>query len=172
MIGIGLRAREPLGCIVISPEIFFFCRENSSVKRGKPPTGGPRPTLPTPACWPPKQKEYTPLPPSTLALRIWGKSSSCSDKRVRASQRTATIAHRCFWLRPPSKACAMRAPTSSEHACPTSGLLCGRLLVALVESRQSVYFCLRPGGWENVCRSDVSLCTSHRCDNLSLARCG
>merc|ERR1711938_147054 len=24
--------------------------------------------------------------------------------------------------------------TSSEHACPTSGLLCGRLLVALVES--------------------------------------
>ena len=36
--------------------------------------------------------------------------------------------------------------TSSEHACPTSGLLCGRLLVALVES------VLRPGGWENMCR--------------------
>ena len=28
----------------------------------------------------------------------------------------------------------MRSLTSSEHACPTSGLLCGRLLVALVES--------------------------------------
>ena len=40
----------------------------------------------------------------------------------------------------------MRSPTSSEHACPTSGLLCGRPLVALVES------VLRPGGWENVCR--------------------
>ena len=40
----------------------------------------------------------------------------------------------------------MRLPTSSEHACPTSGLLCGRLLVALVES------VLRPGGWENMCR--------------------
>ena len=40
----------------------------------------------------------------------------------------------------------MRSPTSSEHACPTSGFLCGRLLVALVES------VLRPGGWENMCR--------------------
>ena len=40
----------------------------------------------------------------------------------------------------------MRSPTSSEHACPTSGLLCGRLLLALVES------VLRPGGWENMCR--------------------
>ena len=39
----------------------------------------------------------------------------------------------------------MRSPTSSEHACPTSSLLCGRLLVALVES------VLRPGGWENMC---------------------
>ena len=56
--------------------------------------------------------------------------------------------HRCFWLRhrPNSKACAMRSPTSSELASPRSGLLCGRLLVALVES------VLCPGGWENVCR--------------------
>ena len=40
----------------------------------------------------------------------------------------------------------MRSPTSSEHVCPTSGLLCGRLLVALVDS------VLRPGGWESMCR--------------------
>merc|ERR1712086_1117946 len=40
----------------------------------------------------------------------------------------------------------MCSPASSEHACPTSGLLCGRLLVALAES------VLRPGGWENMCR--------------------
>ena len=46
--------------IVISAENFFFCCENSSVKRGKTPTGGPRPTLPTPACCPPKQKKNTP----------------------------------------------------------------------------------------------------------------
>ena len=51
-----------------------------------------------------------------------------------------------FLASPPFKACAMRSPTSSEHACPTSGFLCGRLLVALVES------VLRPGGWENMCR--------------------
>ena len=35
--------------IVIWPEKFFFCCENSGVKRGKNPTGGPRPYLPTPA---------------------------------------------------------------------------------------------------------------------------
>ena len=51
-----------------------------------------------------------------------------------------------FLASPPSKACAMRSPTSSELACPRSGLLCGRLLVALVES------VLRPGGWESMCR--------------------
>ena len=33
-----------------------------------------------------------------------------------------------------------------ETACIASGLLCGRLLLALVES------VLRPGGWENMCR--------------------
>ena len=40
------------------------------------------------------------------------------------------------------------SPTSSEHACPTSGLLCGwlRVCVALVES------VLRPSGWEKKCR--------------------
>ena len=37
------------------------------------------------------------------------------------------------------------SPTSTEHACPTSGLLCGRL-AALLES------VLRPGGLENMCR--------------------
>ena len=52
----------------------------------------------------------------------------------------------------------MRSLTSSEHACPTSGLLCGRLLVALVES------VLRPGGWESMCRYDEChcLCTSYQ----------
>ena len=40
----------------------------------------------------------------------------------------------------------MRSPTSSEHVCPTSGLLCGRLLLALVDN------VLRPGGWESMCR--------------------
>ena len=51
-----------------------------------------------------------------------------------------------FLASPPSKACAMRSPASSEQRDRPSGLLCGRLLVALVES------VLRPGGWENVCR--------------------
>ena len=64
--------------------------------------------------------------------------------RRRSRQRTATIG--VFGFATPSKACAMRSPASSEHACPTSGLLCGRLLVALAES------VLRPGGWENMCR--------------------
>ena len=40
----------------------------------------------------------------------------------------------------------MRSPASSEQRDRPSGLLCGRLLAALVES------VLRPGGWENVCR--------------------
>ena len=35
--------------VVIFAENFFFCCENSGVKRGKNPTGGPRPTLPTPS---------------------------------------------------------------------------------------------------------------------------
>ena len=47
---------------------------------------------------------------------------------------------------PPSTSCAMRSPASSEQRVRPSGLLCGRLLVALVES------VLRPGGWENMCR--------------------
>ena len=41
---------------MISAENFFFCCENSGVKRGKNPTGGPRPTLPTPSSGPAKQK--------------------------------------------------------------------------------------------------------------------
>ena len=51
-----------------------------------------------------------------------------------------------FLASPPSKACAMRSPASSEQRDRPSGLLCGRLLLALVES------VLRPGGWENMCR--------------------
>ena len=54
----------------------------------------------------------------------------------------------------PSKACAtvqgvrhaLAVIERPSKLCPTSGLLCGRLLVALVES------VLRPGGWENMCR--------------------
>ena len=38
------------------------------------------------------------------------------------------------------------SPASSEQRVRPSGLLCGRLLVALVES------VLRPGGWESMCR--------------------
>ena len=46
--------------IVISAEFFLFCCENSGVKRGKTPTGGPRPTLPTPGLGPPEAKiKYT-----------------------------------------------------------------------------------------------------------------
>ena len=40
----------------------------------------------------------------------------------------------------------MRSPASSEQRDRPSGLLCGRLLLPLVES------VLRPGGWENMCR--------------------
>ena len=47
---------------------------------------------------------------------------------------------------PPSTSCDMRSPASSEQRVRPSGLLCGRLLVALVES------VLRPGGWESMCR--------------------
>ena len=47
---------------------------------------------------------------------------------------------------PPSTSCDMRSPASSEQRVRPSGLLCGRLIVALVES------VLRPGGWENMCR--------------------
>ena len=51
-----------------------------------------------------------------------------------------------FLASPPSKACAMRSPASSEQRDRPSGLLCGRLLVALVER------VLRPGGWAHMCR--------------------
>ena len=47
---------------------------------------------------------------------------------------------------PPSTSCDMRSPASSEQRVRPTSLLCGRLLVALVES------VLRPGGWENMCR--------------------
>ena len=48
----------------------------------------------------------------------------------------------------------MRSPASSEQRDRPSGLLCGRLLVALVES------VLRPGGWESMCRL-MCLCVRH-----------
>ena len=74
-----------------------------------------------------------------------------SARRVRSRPPPLTPAdghHRCFCIlaSPPSKACAMRSPASSEQRVRPSGLLCGRLLVALVES------VLRPGGWESMCR--------------------
>ena len=75
-------------------------------------------------------------------VRSSARRGEVSTAAAHASGRPPSV----FLASPPSKACAMRSPTSSEHACPTSGLLCGRLLVALVES------VLRPGGWENVCR--------------------
>ena len=46
--------------VVIFAENFFF--ENSGVKRGKNPSGAPRPTLPTRHAGRPKQKEHTPDP--------------------------------------------------------------------------------------------------------------
>ena len=65
--------------IVISAENFFFCCENSGVKRGKTPTGGPRPTLPTPDKVRKAKKEYTkaparpasPLPLPTYLPYLW-----------------------------------------------------------------------------------------------------
>merc|ERR1711965_745776 len=71
-----------------------------------------------------------------------GAKGEVSTAAAHASGRPPSV----FLASPPFKACAMRSPASSEHACPTSGLLCGRLLLALVES------VLRPGGWENMCR--------------------
>ena len=73
---------------------------------------------------------------------VVGAKGEVSTAAAHASGRPPSV----FLASPPFKACAMRSPTSSEHACPTSGFLCGRLLVALVES------VLRPGGWENMCR--------------------
>ena len=73
---------------------------------------------------------------------VVGAKGEVSTAAAHASGRPPSV----FLASPPSKACAMRSPASSEHACPTSGLLCGRLLVALAES------VLRPGGWENMCR--------------------
>ena len=74
--------------------------------------------------------------------QVVGAKGEVSTAAAHASGRPLPV----FSASPPSKACAMRSLTSSEHACPTSGLLCGRLLVALVKS------VLRPGGWESMCR--------------------
>ena len=78
-----------------------------------------------------------------------GAKGEVSTAAAHASGRPPPV----FLASPPSKACAMRSPTSSEHACPTCDeRLCSGLLmrtppcVALVES------VLRPGGWENMCR--------------------
>ena len=69
-------------------------------------------------------------------------SRPVSTAAAHASGRPPSV----FLASPPSKACAMRLPASSEQRDRPSGLLCGRLLLALVES------VLRPGGWENMCR--------------------
>ena len=81
----------------------------------------------------------------------WVREVGSSARRVRSRPPPLTPAdgHQApsvFLASPPSKACAMRSPASSEQRDRPSGLLCGRLLVALVES------VLRPGGWENMCR--------------------
>ena len=68
--------------------------------------------------------------------------TSVSTAAAHASGRPPSV----FLASPPSKACAMRSPASSGQRDRPSGLLCGRLLLALVES------VLRPGGWENMCR--------------------
>ena len=73
---------------------------------------------------------------------VVGAKGEVSTAAAHASGRPLPV----FLASPPSKACAMRSPASSEQRDRPSGLLCGRLLVALVES------VLRPGGWENVCR--------------------
>ena len=52
--------------IVISAEKILFMLGKSQRGRGKNPTGGPRPYLPTPACCPPKQKVST-----RAKARIW-----------------------------------------------------------------------------------------------------
>ena len=62
-----------------------------------------------------------------------------SARRVRSRPPPLTPADghcRCFWLRhrPKRRAPCARRHRASEHACPTSGLLCGRLLVALCAS--------------------------------------
>ena len=58
---------------------------------------------------------------------VVGAKGEVSTAAAHASGRPLPV----FLASPPSKACAMRSPTSSEHACPTSGLLvrtpsCGR----------------------------------------------
>ena len=73
---------------------------------------------------------------------VVGANGEVSTAAAHASGRPPSV----FLASPPSKACAMRSPASSEQRDRPSGLLCGRLLVALVES------VLRPGGWENMCR--------------------
>ena len=73
---------------------------------------------------------------------VVGAKGEVSTAAAHASGRPPSV----FLASPPSKACAMRSPASSEQRDRPSGLLCGRLLLALVES------VLRPGGWENMCR--------------------
>ena len=82
--------------------------------------------------------------PRKLGSSAWvvGAKGEVSTAAAHASGRPPSV----FLASPPSKACAMRSPASSEQRDRPSGLLCGRLLLALVES------VLRPGGWENMCR--------------------
>ena len=77
-----------------------------------------------------------------LFREVGSSARMVSTAAAHASGRPPSV----FLASPPSKACAMRSPASSEQRDRPSGLLCGRLLLALVES------VLRPGGWENMCR--------------------
>ena len=81
-------------------------------------------------------------PLTLVRLVVGANEGEVSTAAARASGRPPSV----FLASPPSKACAMRSPASSEQRDRPSGLLCGRLLLALVES------VLRPGGWENICR--------------------
>ena len=78
----------------------------------------------------PPRPESTPVAPGGPSITLVGAKGEVSTAAAHASEWPLPV----FLASPPSKACAMRSPASSEHACPTRGLLCGRLLVALAES--------------------------------------
>ena len=81
---------------------------------------------------------------TTFGLGTAGEWLGTDRRRIR--RRTATIGVFGFATVQSVRAQCARRHQASTPVCPTSGCLCGRLLVALVES------VLRPGGWENMCR--------------------
>ena len=106
--------------IVISAQNFFFCRENSSGKSGKNPTGGPRPTLPPPSSkpsWlPPKQEVPTPAV-GFCYLFVWG---YIADLTMVPRLRRGRLAGRALSLRCEMK--KIRGFSSRPHfrpSCPT-----------------------------------------------------